>query len=220
MTTVNGRKGDKQSRWRRWLAAATVGQSERWWPGAQKPRGCDNRFWVAMAMVCRNQLRPQMAGWDTTETNCSWAAGLAANQTSSHAVNTNMDHPATHTHTPHQPFTHTRQVLVNRFDKNCFFFFLLSFSTGRWWCQPNHCHMIGSFVGQWFVIKIENLLWRCVHVNLFQIIFAAGRGRRMFNLMKHKSDSSSVWIKHQGLIRVYENMVAQDRFILTVTEKT
>lgn len=79
--------------------------------------------------------------------------------------------------------------------------------------------MISSFVGQWLVIKIENLLWRCVHVNLFQIIFAAGRGRRMFNLMKHKSDSSSVWIKHQGLIHVYESMVAQDRFILTVTEK-
>lgn len=53
-------------------------QTDGWLPEALKPSSCDNHLWVAMVMMHRNQLRPQMVFCDTTETsNCSSASGLA-----------------------------------------------------------------------------------------------------------------------------------------------
>lgn len=66
-----------------------------------------------------------------------------------------------HPHTPCQPFTYTHTSSTSQQIWQELLFLFLPFSIARW-CQPNHCRVIGSFVGQWFVIKIENVLWLCV----------------------------------------------------------
>lgn len=80
--------------------------------------------------------------------------------------------------------------------------FFLSFSIKRRWSYSNHCHMIVTFVNQWFLIKKkkENLLWLCVCVC----------ERCMFNLTRHKSDSLSFCMQD------YENVITQDQHTLVV----